>query len=162
MKCTQGRRTLYAPHGLAWVTYRLSVTPIGGCVDPLARRSSRLDGQEYCQVTTREAECCIMCSQGSPDVSRPRSGGGRRVAGRLRGAWPGKQRGIRASDVPFECKGAKDINRHWRNLTHKFPHTGTNQHEEDERGSPLWCRAPTSSKSQQCNEKLTDLKSMHL
>ena len=90
MKCTQGRSTLYAPHGLAWVTYRLSVTPIGGCVDPLARRSSRLDGQEYCQVTTREAECCIMCSQGNPDVSRPRSGGGRRVAGRLRGAWPGK------------------------------------------------------------------------
>ena len=56
MKCTQGRRTLYAPHGLAWVTYRLSVTPIGGGVDPLARRSPRLDGQEYCQVTTREAE----------------------------------------------------------------------------------------------------------
>lgn len=58
----------------AWVTYRLSVTPIGGGVDPLARRSSRLDGQE-CQVSAREAECYITCSQSPPWwVTRPLAG----------------------------------------------------------------------------------------
>ena len=91
-----------------------------------------------------EAECCTTCSQGNPNVTSPRSGGGGRVADRLRGAEPGLVNKIRASDAAFGCKGAGETSIDAENsLTKKFPRTRTNQHEEDERESPPWCRAPT-------------------